>query len=110
VGIAGVLSGHAGQPHDRVAVDSDEPLGLSDSVTLDQMLEDGDHFLRGQTGVRQRSTLAFGESGLASVAVEQSDRLMLTVAVADREIASVSLTVERAVGILTAEAREVVHG
>jgi hypothetical protein len=110
VDIPGVLSGHAGQSHDRVAVDSDQPLGLADPVTLDQMLQDGDHFFGGQTGMRQRSALAFGESGLASVAVEQSDLLMFAVAVADREIAGVSLTVERAVGILTAEAREVVHG
>jgi hypothetical protein len=60
--------------------------------------------------VGKRSALAFGESGLAGIAVEQSDRLMFAVAVADREIAGVSLTMERAVGILAAEAREVVHG
>jgi hypothetical protein len=110
VGIPSVFSGHAGPPHDGIAVDSDEPLGLSDPVTLHQVLEDGDHFFRWQTGVGKRSALAFGESGLAGVAGEQSDRLMLAVAVADREIAGVSLTVERAVGILAAEAREVVHG
>jgi hypothetical protein len=47
-----MLSGHAGQPHDGVAVDADEPLGLSDSVAFDQMLEDRDHFLGWEAGVR----------------------------------------------------------
>jgi hypothetical protein len=110
VGIAGVLSGHAGQPHDRVSVDSDEAFGLADPIALDQMLEDGDDFFGRQTGVGEGSALAFGEAGLAGVAVEQSDLLMFAVAVADREIAGIPLTMERAVGILTAEAREVVHG
>jgi hypothetical protein len=91
-------------------MDPDEAFGLSDPVTFDQMLEDGDHLLRGQAGVGERSALAFGGSGLAGVAVEQADLLMSAVAVADREVAGVSSAVERAVGVLAAEAREVVHG
>ena len=37
VGVPGVLSGLAGQPHDGVAVDADEPFGLADAVALDQV-------------------------------------------------------------------------
>jgi hypothetical protein len=99
-----MLSGHAGQPHDGVAMDAHEPLGLSDPVTLDEMVEDGNHFFRGQAGVREGRALAFGESGLAGIAIEQSDLLMFSVAVANREVAGVTLSVERAFGILAAEA------
>jgi hypothetical protein len=110
VGVSGVLAGQAGQPHDGVAMDPDEAFGLTDAVAFDQMLEDGDHFFRGEAGVGQWRPLAFGESGPAGVAVEQTDLLMSAVAVADREIADVSLAVERAFGVLATEAREVVHG
>jgi hypothetical protein len=85
-------------------MDPDEAFGLADPAALDEMLEDGGQFFRGQAGVGERSTLAFGESGLAGVAVEQSDLLMSAVSVADREIAGVSPAVGRAVGILAAEA------
>jgi hypothetical protein len=102
VDVPGVLAGLAGQPHDGVAMDADE--------ALDQMLEDGDDLLRGQAGVRQRAALSFGEAGFAGVAVEQSDVPVFAVAVPDREISGVASAVERAIGILAAEAREVVPG
>jgi hypothetical protein len=107
--VPGVLSGPACQPHDGVAVDTDKTLGLADAIALDQVFEDGDCLLRGQAGMGQRGALALGEAGLARPAVEQSDVVVLTVAVADREIAGITSTVERAIGILAAEAREVVH-
>jgi hypothetical protein len=103
VDVPGVLTGLAGQPHDGVAMDADEPLGLTDPVALDEMLQDGDHLFRGQAGMGQRGALAFGEAGLAGVAIEQSDLLMLTVAVTDREVAGVAPTVEGASLVLTAE-------
>jgi hypothetical protein len=110
VGVSGVLSGQASQPHDGVAMDTDEPFGLTDPVAFDQMFQDGDRLFRGQTPVEQRRTLAFREAGLARLTVEQSDPLVFAIAIADREVAGVALTVERAVGILAAEAREIIHG
>jgi hypothetical protein len=110
VGVLGVPSGLAGQPHHGIAVDADQAFGLADAVALDQVLQDGDRLLRGQTGMGQRGALALGEAGPARLAVEQSDVVVLAVAVADREIAGVASAVERAIGILAAEAREVVHG
>jgi hypothetical protein len=103
VDVPGVLAGHAGQPHGGVAMHPDQAFGLTDPVALDEMLEDGDHLFRGQAGVGERSALAFGESGLAGVAIKQSDLLMSAVSVADREIAGISLAVERAFGVLAAE-------
>jgi hypothetical protein len=104
VDVPGVLSGHAGEPHDGVAMDADKPLGLADPVSLDQVYEDRDHLLRRQTGMGQRGALAFGEARLTGLAVEQSDLLMFAVTVADREVPGVALAVEGAVGILAAEA------
>jgi hypothetical protein len=51
-----------------------------------------------------------GEAVLAGVAVEQPDVVLLAVASADREISGVAPSVGGAVGILAAEASEVVHG
>jgi hypothetical protein len=93
VGVPGVLPGLAGQPHDGVAMDADEPLGLADPDALDQMLQDGDRLLRGQTGVGQRGALASGEAGLAGLAVERSDLLMFAVALAGREVSGVAAAV-----------------
>src|SRR4051812_9792435 len=55
------------------------------------------------------SIMSLGEMILAGVAVEQSDVVEFAVAGADREIPGVALAVAGAVGILAAEAREVVH-
>jgi hypothetical protein len=84
-------------------MDADKAFSLTDSVAFDQMLENGDHFFRGEARVGQWRSLAFGESGLAGIAVEQSDLLMLPVSVTDREVAGFALTVKRAFGILAAE-------
>jgi hypothetical protein len=110
VGVPGVLPGLACQSHDGVAVDADESLGLADPVALDEVLEDGDGRLGGQVRVEQRGALALGEAGLAGVAVEQADPAAFAVMIADREVAAAALAVERAIGVLAAEAREIVHG
>ena len=73
MGVLGVLSGLACQPHHSIAVDPDEAFGLADPVTFDQVLEDGDGLLRGQAGAEQRGALAFGEAGVARLAVEQAE-------------------------------------
>jgi hypothetical protein len=108
--VVGMLSGGAGQPHDGVAVDADEASGLSDAVALGQVLEDRDGgFLREVTAI-QRRALALGEAGAAGVAVELAELLVLAESTANREVAGVTFAVERAIRILAAEAREVVHG
>jgi hypothetical protein len=54
--------------------------------------------------LEERGTLAFGKPSLANVAVKEAMLVLFTVAVADREIAPVTDTELRAVGILAAEA------
>jgi hypothetical protein len=87
-----------------------ESFGLPDAVAFDQVLEDGDGLLWGQAGVEQRGPLAFREACLACRAVQEPDLLVFAVASADREVAGVALSVERALGVLAAESCEVVHG
>jgi hypothetical protein len=89
-------------------VDADQAFGLADAVALDQVLEDRDGLLLGQTGVEERGALALGESGVARPAVEQSDVPLLAVPVPDREVAGVASAVERAIRVQTTEAREIV--
>jgi hypothetical protein len=107
--VVGMTTSGAGQPHDGVARDADEAARLSDAATLVEVLEDGEGLVLRHAAVEQRGPLAFGEAGLAGPAVEQPDVVVLAVAVADGEIAVVALLVGGAVGILAAEAGEVVH-
>jgi hypothetical protein len=104
-----MLSGDAGQATDRVLIDADEAPGGSDAAALVEVLEHGQCLLRGEMAMEQGRPLALREAALARLAVKQSDVVLLAVAVADREIAGVAAGVEGAVGVLTAEAREVVH-
>ena len=106
----GVTSGGTGQSDDGVAMDTDEPLGLSDAVALGQMVEHGVRLVFGEPTIEQGCALALGEAGLARVAVEQTDVVLLAVAFADREVSGVPSPIEGAVGVLAAEAREIVHG
>lgn len=105
-----MIAGGAGQPDDGVAMDADEAFSLADAVSLGQVMEHGAGRLVGEPAIEQRRPLALGEAGLAGVAVEQADVIPLAVAIADGEIPGVSSPVEGAVGILAAEAGEVVHG
>jgi hypothetical protein len=108
--VAGMSSGQFRQADDRIPVDIDQASGLSDAAALGEVLEHGAGFLLGQVGVEQRCALALGEAVLAGVAVEQADVILFAVAVADGEIPGVALAVGGAIGILAAEAREIVHG
>jgi hypothetical protein len=107
--VVGMLSDHAGQASDGVGIDADQASGAANATALVEMLEHGEGLFFGEMAVEQGRSLAFGEAVLAGLAVEQSDVLLLAVAGADREIAGVTATVEGALGVLTAEAREVVH-
>jgi hypothetical protein len=104
-----MLSGPAGQAGDGIGVDADETSGGADAVALGQVVQDGAGLLLGQMAVKEGRALAFGEAVLAGVAVEEANGIELAVAGANREIAGVALTVAGAVGVLAAEAREVVH-
>jgi hypothetical protein len=104
-----MLPSDAGQATDGVRIDADEASGGADAAALVEVLKHGEGLLLGQMGVKEGRPLALGEAVLAGVTVEQSDVVELAVAGADREIAGVAAGVEGAVGVLAAEAREVVH-
>src|SRR4051812_17417279 len=109
VSVVGMLADHAGQASDGVGIDADQASGRSDTTALVEVLEHGEGLFFGEMAVEQGRALALGEARLAGLAVEQADVVLLAVAGADREIAGVTAAVEGAFGILTAEAREVVH-
>ena len=110
VAVVRVLSGHLGQACDGIAVDADEPCRRSDAPALQEVGQDVVGLLGWEVGVEQGRALAFGEAGLAGVAVEQAELILFAVAGADREVSGVALAVAGAVGVLAAEAREVVPG
>jgi hypothetical protein len=85
-----------------------EPLGLADAVTLGQVLQDGEGLLGRQLGAEEGRALVLGEAGLAGVAGEESEVLMLAEVTTDRRVAGVPPAVERAIGVLAAEPGEVV--
>jgi hypothetical protein len=99
-----------GQADDGVAMDPDEPLGLSNAATIVEVGQHGAGLVVAEPAVKKGCALALGEAGFAGVAVKQAEVILLAVAVADREVAGTASAVERAVGVLTAEASEVVHG
>jgi hypothetical protein len=103
-------SGDLRQAGDGVAVDVDEASGLSDAAALGEVLEHRAGLGVGQVGMEQGRALALGEAAFAGVAVEQADVVVLAVASADGEVACVASAVEAAIGLLAAEASEVVHG
>jgi hypothetical protein len=108
--VAGMLSDPLGQADDRIAVDPDQAFGLSDAAALGEVLQHRAHFLSGEVGVEQGRALALGEAVFAGVAVEQADVVAFAVAVANREVSRIALAEAGAIGILAAEASEVVHG
>jgi hypothetical protein len=108
--VVGMTTGGAGQAGHGVAVHTDEPYGLSDAAALVEAGQDRVSLLVGEPAVEQGRALALGEAGLAGLAVEQADVVLLAVAVADREVPGAAAALERAVGVVAAEASEVVHG
>jgi hypothetical protein len=107
--VVGMLSDHAGQASDGVGIDADQASGAANATALVEVLEHGKGCFLGEMAVEQGRAFAFGEAVLAGLTVEQSDVVLLAVAGADREITGLTGAVEGALGVLAAEAREVVH-
>jgi len=90
-------------------MDIDQASGLPDAAAFGEVVEDGACFLVGHAAIEQRGALALREAGLAGVAIEQSDVVVLAVASADGEVSGAASPVGGTVGILAAEAREIIH-
>ena len=105
-----MLTSDPGESHDGVAMDADEATGGTDAAAFVEVFEHRERRLLGQMTPVERRALAFGEAGAAGVAIELPVLLELAVVAADREVAGVPPAVALTVGILAAEAGEVVHG
>ena len=107
----GVVARQPAVADDRIGGDADEPGGGPHAVAIGQMSEDREGLVRGQLGAEQGCALAFGEPVAAGAAIQQPDVLVLAVAGADRQVAEATLAMIATVGVLAAEAGEVlVHG
>src|SRR6266545_2849692 len=109
VELVGVVAGAQAVADDGILADAGEARGLADAAALGQVVQHGHGLVRGQAGVEQRGALALGEAGLAGAAVQQPAPLAPIVS-ADGEVAVAALPVVRALGILAAEAAQVLHG
>ena len=78
-----MLPGGAGQSYDGVAVDTDESPRGADAAALIEVLEHRVGLFLGQMAAVERSAFAFGEAGLAGVAVELSELLVLAESATD---------------------------
>ena len=107
--VVGMIARGAGEADDGIAMDADEASGLSNAVALGEMMKHSSGLLVGHAAIEQRGALALREAGLAGVAIEQSDVVVLAVASADGEVSGAASPVGGTVGILAAEAREIIH-
>lgn len=93
---------------DGILAHADQAAGLADAAALGDVGEDGDDFILWQATVEQRSALALGKAGLATLAIQQPPLLRAVVS-AHRKIAVPALAVVGTVVILAAEHREIIH-
>ena len=109
VEILGVAAGNPAIAGDRVGVHPAEPSGLADAAPLGDVLQDGLDLFGRQPGVEQGCPLALGEAGLTGAASEHPARLARPITMSDGKVSDPPLAVISAVGIQTAEVRQVVH-
>ncbi len=91
-----------------VLANTDQAASLADATALGNVVQHGDGLVLGEPGIEEGRALAFGEAGLAGLAVEQA-ALVAAVVAADSEVAEVALAEVGAVAVLAAEAFQVVH-
>jgi hypothetical protein len=110
VDLPGVLAGDDGQADHGVLVDADEAAGLTHATTLLEVLQDGQGFVVGELAAVQGGALAFAETVLAGAAGEDAPLLVGAITEADTQVVKAALAVVGALGVLTAEDFQVVHG
>src|SRR5262245_19809877 len=102
-------TGEQGQSRDGILVDPHQSGGLTSTAAVGEVLEDRQHLVMWELGVEQRGPLELREAGLASAAVQQPV-LGLAVVTADGQVAGTPSAGVGTVGILAAEAVEVIRG
>ena len=106
--LLGVFTGPQAVADHSVLANTDQAASLADATALGNVVQHGDGLVLGEPGIEEGRALAFGEAGLAGLAVEQA-ALVAAVVAADGEVAVVTATVVGAVAVLAAEALQVVH-
>jgi len=100
----GMTAGKPALSGDGGSIDSAEAAGLADAAPLGDVLQDRLGFARGEPGIEEGRSLAFGEAGLASPAAEHAFGLLGAVAGGDGEVFGVPLALVGAGGIQATEA------
>jgi hypothetical protein len=108
VGLLRVRAGLDGVADDGVFIDAGQAGGLADAAPLSEVLEDGQGLGVGQARAEQGGAGPLGEAPLAG-ATDEHAAAVLAVAEADAEVIPAAHAVVGAVGVLAAEAAEVVH-
>src|SRR5262249_6626620 len=108
--LVGLSTGGAGPADDGVAMDADEAAGWADAMALGPVFQDRDGGRFGEMAAIQGRAFALGEARAAGVAVEEPELVALAVVAAHREVADMALAIPGTVGVLAAEACEVVPG
>jgi hypothetical protein len=109
VELLGVFASSQGVADHGVLSDAGEAAGLSDAAAFLEMGEHVQDLVVGESGVEEGCALAFGEAVLAGAASEHTSLLARPVAKGDAEVIRTALAIGGAVGVLAAEAAEVVH-
>lgn len=104
-----MVAGPQGVAHDGVLIDTGQACGLADAAAVLEVLEDGEGLVLREACGEQRGALALGEAALAGAADEHTALLARAVAEADAEVVPAAQAVVGAVGVVAAEAAEVVH-
>jgi hypothetical protein len=105
----GVFTGPQGVADDGIFSDLDETAGRAYAAAFAEVFQDAEYFVVRQAGIKERGAFAFGEAVLAGAADEQTSLFLGAVAEADAEVVEAALAIVGAVGVLAAEAAEVVH-
>ncbi len=95
--------------HHGIAMHSLQTAGFVDAAAFGNVRQDRDAFLLWQRCTKQRRPLAFGKPSFASPAGKHATLVVRPVVITHRQVFTPALPVVRALGILTAEPRQIVH-
>jgi hypothetical protein len=102
-----MFAGPQGVADDGVLLDAGEATGLANAAAFLEVGEDLEDFVIGEAGIEQGRALALGEALLAGTAREHA-ALLAAIAESHAQVAQAALAVVGTVGVLTAEAAQVV--
>jgi hypothetical protein len=108
VGILGVPAGRPGVAVDGILIDADQPPRLADTAPLVEVLDDRDGLVLREARGKQGGALALGEALLTGT-TDEHQAAVLAIAETDAEVVAITQAVIGAVGVLAAEAAEVIH-